>query len=83
MILSNPAIEKELDDGSSVYTLNTKTFRTEDFKSIRDDDQDSFIADDQNKNSIAQLKVQVKIAGPTTKVEFLFDNLRLIGKFNI
>ena len=81
MIMSNPEIEREFDEGSSYYTMTTKTFRTEDFKSIRDDEE-SVVARDHVANNMAQLKVSVKIAGPCTDVEFLFSNLRLIGKIN-
>jgi len=79
MIMSNPEIEKEFDEGSSYYTMNTKQFKTEDFKSIRDDEE-SIVAQDHLANNLAQLKISVKMFGPCTDVDFLFSNLRLIGK---
>lgn len=83
MILSNPEIEKEREDGSSHYSMNTRTVKTEDFKSIRGDDEESIIEANNNdlRSSTNQLMLSLKIQGQTTSVEFIFSNLRLIGKF--
>ena len=77
MILSNPEFEKEIDDNSSHYTMITKSYRTDDFKSIRDEEEGSFVnPNSQNINN--QLRLFVKIENQTTDVEFLFSNLRLV-----
>ncbi|CAI2359786.1 unnamed protein product [Moneuplotes crassus] len=77
MVLSNPEIEKEFDDEASFYTMNSANLKTEDFKSLKADEE-SIIDMDQNVNSLAQLKVAVRMFGPCTDVDFLFSNLRLI-----
>lgn len=78
MILSNPDIEKEYEDNSSHYSMNTKSMATEDFMSIRNDG--SFIEHPGTVNNQNQLRLYVKMEGQTTDVEFMFSNLRLIGK---
>jgi hypothetical protein len=77
-ILCNPDIEQEYDDEGSMVSFGLKTVRTEDFKSIVN--EESFAAVDRVKTPIAQLKLIVKIDKQTTSVEFLFADLRLTGK---
>jgi hypothetical protein len=76
MILSNPDIEKEYDDGTSHYSLNTKTVRTDEFLSMRD--LNDSVAENDNVNHLNQLKLFVRMQNQTTDVEFMFSNLRLI-----
>lgn len=77
-ILCNPDIEQEYEnDEGSMVSLGLKTVRTEDFKSIVD--EESFAAVDKAKAPITQLKLIVKIEKQTTSVEFLFADLRLTG----
>ena len=82
MILSNPDIEKEIwDDTSSHYSMNTKSFRTDDFLSIKDfNNQSSENSEDQTTNNLSQLKLSMIMHGQTSNVDFLFSNMRLICK---
>jgi len=82
-ILSNPDIEEEYDDSNSQYTSGTKTVRTEDFKSIADDDEESFGAVDHIRSPITQLKLVLKIEKETTNIEFMFSDLRLTGTITL
>jgi len=81
--LSNPDIEEEYDDSNSQYTSGTKTVRTEDFKSIADDDEESFGAVDHIRSPITQLKLVLKIEKETTNIEFMFSDLRLTGTITL
>lgn len=61
--------------------MNTKSFRTDDFLSIKDfNNQSSENSEDQTTNNLSQLKLSMIMHGQTSNVDFLFSNMRLICK---
>lgn len=81
MILSNPDIEKEYDESSSHFSMNAKSVRTEDFLSMRDADNESVTNAADTASSMSQLRLSLLMENQTTNVDFMFTNLRLVGKY--
>ena len=77
--LSNPDIEKEYREQSELMRSESRSIRTEEFKSIvGGDDEESVAVMQGGSQNITQLKLALKMENQTTSVEFFFNNLRMV-----